>query len=269
EAKGERFDLRGSILYGVGLASLIYGFSSLPHIDGILCLTAGVLAFVVFILFERKQGFPVFNVRLFSGNKVFCLSSVAALINYAATFAIAFMLSLYLQYVRGLDARHAGLILISQACIQSVCSVLAGYVSNRISPSKLATTGMCISVAGLIGLVFLNIQTPYWLIILLLLLLGIGFGLFSSPNTNVIMSSVEKQYYSQASATTGTMRLAGQAISMGIASMAISLHVGNLKIVPALYPAFMQSMRTTFIVFVILCAVGVYASTARIKPTKA
>ncbi|MDR0814902.1 MAG: MFS transporter, partial [Bacteroidales bacterium] len=100
EAKGERFDLRGSILYGVGLASLIYGFSSLPHIDGSLCLTAGVLAFVVFILFERKQKFPVFNVRLFSGNKVFCLSSVAALINYAATFAIAFMLSLYLQYVR-------------------------------------------------------------------------------------------------------------------------------------------------------------------------
>jgi MFS family permease len=128
---------------------------------------------------------------------------------------------------------------------------------------------MCISVAGLAGLVFLDIQTPFWFIILLLLLLGIGFGIFSSPNTNVIMSSVEKRNYSQASASTGTMRLAGQAISMGIAGMAISLYLGNNKIVPDLYPAFMQSLRTTFIVFVILCMIGVYASTARIKPTKA
>ncbi|MDR2848309.1 MAG: MFS transporter, partial [Bacteroidales bacterium] len=97
EAKGERFDWQGSILYGVGLASLIYGFSTLPRVEGILCLSAGVLAFIAFVLFERKHEFPVFNVRLFSANKIFRLSSIAALINYAATFAIAFMLSLYLQ----------------------------------------------------------------------------------------------------------------------------------------------------------------------------
>jgi hypothetical protein len=99
----------------------------------------------------------------------------------------------------------------------------------------------------------------------LLIMLGIGFGIFSSPNTNVIMGSVDKKYYTQASATTGTMRLAGQAFSMGIAGMAISFYVGNNKIVPELHSGFMQSIQMTFIIFVVLCLIGVYASTARIK----
>jgi len=259
ESRGEKFDITGSILYGVGLASVIYGFSSLPHIEGVICLIAGICIFTVFILFEKQQASPVFNVRLFSGNKVFTLSSLAALINYAATSAIAFMLSLYLQYVRGLDAR------IAQACVQSIFSLIAGELTMRYSSAKLATAGMSIIVVVLFGLVFLSESTPYWILIGLLIMLGIGFGIFSSPNTNVIMGSVDKKHYTQASATTGTMRLTGQAFSMGIAGMAISFYVGNKKIIPELHSEFMQSIQMTFIIFVVLCLVGVYASMARTK----
>lgn len=265
ESRGEKFDFPGSILYGLGLAAVIYGFSTLPRMSGFLFLTAGIAAFVAFVWYERKLTFPVFNVRLFSGNRVFALSSVAALINYAATSAIGFMLSLYLQYVRGFDASHAGLILISQACVQSLFSLIAGNLSERFQPSKLATAGMAIIVVGLAGLVFLTVSTPTWIIVLLLVLLGVGFGTFSSPNTNVIMGSVERKNYTQASATTGTMRLAGQSFSMGFAGMALSFFVGNEKIIPELHSNFMQSMRLTFIVFAVLCAIGVYASTARIE----
>lgn len=268
ESRGESFDLPGSLLYGIGLAGVIYGFSSLPDTWGFICLGAGLLAFLLFVRFEKQHRTPVFNIRLFSGNRVFSLSSLAALINYAATSAIAFMLSLYLQYVRGLDASHAGLILITQACVQSIFSLVAGSLSNRFSPSKMATCGMLIIVFGLAGLIFLDLNTPYWLIILLLILLGTGFGIFSSPNTNVIMGSVDKKHYSQASAVTGTMRLTGQAFSMGIASMAISFQVGNETITPSLYPAFMESMRMTFVVFIILCIIGTYASSVRMKKSK-
>lgn len=268
ESRGEKFDLLGSILYGIGLAGVIYGFSKLPHIFGIICLTGGILSFILFIFYEKQHTSPVFNVRLFTGNKVFTLSTLAALINYAATSAIAFMLSLYLQYIRGLDARHAGIILISQACVQSVFSLIAGNLSMRFDSSKLATLGMLIIVVGLSGLIFLDITTPYYFLIILLILLGIGFGIFSSPNTNVIMGSVDKKHYNQASATTGTMRQTGMAFSMGIAGMAISFKVGNEIITPELYPAFMQSMRLTFIIFVILCILGVYASSARMKNNK-
>ncbi len=264
EARGEKFDIVGSILYGAGLASVIYGFSSLTGIQGIIFLITGICVFAVFIFFEKRHTSPVFNVRLFSGNRVFTLSSLAALINYAATAAIAFMLSLYLQYVRGLEASQAGLILIVQACVQSVFSLIAGNLTMRYSSDKLATAGMSIIVAVLSGLVFLSQTTPYWMLVCLLMLLGVGFGIFSSPNTNVIMGSVDKKNYTQASATTGTMRLSGQAFSMGIAGMVISFYIGDNKITPELHANFMQSVQMTFIIFVALCLVGVYASTARI-----
>ncbi|MDL2320500.1 MFS transporter [Alistipes sp. OttesenSCG-928-B03] len=265
EARGERFDLPGALLYGAGLAGIIYGFSNLPATVGFVCLGGGLVALAAFIVYERRQAYPVFNVRLFSGNRTFALSSVAALINYAATMGITFMLSLYLQYVRGLDANQAGVILIAQAVVQSLFSIIAGWLSARIAPSILATAGMTLISIGLAALIFITVSTPVWMLVCVLALFGVGFGIFSSPNTNVIMSSVDKKDYSQASAATGTMRLAGQSFSMGIAGMAISFTVGNEKIVPALYPAFMQSMRITFVIFFCLCLIGIYASTARIK----
>jgi EmrB/QacA subfamily drug resistance transporter len=268
EARGERFDFAGAVLYGAGLASIIYGFSSLPRTAGFVCLGAGVAAIVAFVLYERRHAFPVLNVKLFSGNRTFALSSLAALINYASTMGITFMLSLYLQYVRGLDASHAGRILICQALVQSVFSLVAGGLSTRVAPAVLATSGMVLIGCGLVVLlVFISASMPLWLLMGIFVIFGMGFGIFSSPNTNVVMNSVAQRSYSQASAVLGTMRLAGQSFSMGIAGMAISFMVGTDRITPALHGAFMHSMRITFLVFVILCAIGVYASSARVRAT--
>ncbi len=265
ESKGEKFDAIGALVYAFALFALIYGFSNLPKIYGILWLITGVTSFTFFIYWERKIPYPVFNIRLFSGNRVFTLSSLAALINYAATSAIAFMLSLYLQFVRGFEPSTAGFILISQASVQSIFALWAGKLSDHIPPSRLATIGMMIIVFTLVGLITLSPVTPMWMVILLLVFLGVGFGIFSSPNTNVIMSSVDKKYYGQASATTGTVRLTGQAFSMGIAGMAFSMQMGNARITPEVYPLFMKSLQITFIIFLVLCIIGVYASSVRNK----
>ena len=259
----EQFDWTGSVLYGTGLAALIYGFSSPTSTTGVACLAGGALLFGVFITHERRHASPVFDVRLVGGNRVFRLSLLAALVNYAANSAVAFMLSLYLQYARGLDARHAGLILISQACVQSACSLVSGRLSDRVSPVRLATLGMAISAAGLGGLVLLEIETSFVTVVALLVVLGVGFGIFSSPNTNLIMGSVRREEYGQASAISGTARLTGQAFSMGIAGMALSLRVGDAQLSPALLPAFMQGARVTFIIFFVLCLAGVWASRRR------
>ncbi len=265
EARGQKFDLRGSVVYALALFGMIYGFSELPSVWGFVWLAAGIGAMVLFVYVENRSESPVFDVKLFSGNRIFALSSLAALVNYAATAAIAFMLSLYLQYVRGFEASHAGMILISQAVVQALFSLAAGRMSDRRSPAMLATTGMAIIVAGLAGLVFLSPATPVWILVSLLVLLGAGFGIFSSPNTNVVMSSVDARHYGQASAAMGTMRLTGQAFSMGIAGMAISLQIGSRKITPDLHPQFMESLRITMIVFVALCLAGVWASSRRTK----
>jgi MFS family permease len=265
ESKGEYFDYFGSIIYAAGLFGLIFGFSELPDVLGFILIATGIACSIIFVIYESKNKQPVFNIRIFSGNKVFSLSCLSALVNYACTSAIAFMLSLYLQYIRGLSPHNAGLILIVQACVQCAVSFYAGRLSDRLNPATLATVGMGIIVVGLTGLIFVTPCSSMIFIVFLLFLLGFGFGLFSSPNSNVIMSSVDKKYYGQASATMGTMRLTGQAFSMGIATMAISFSMGNKIITPDLHADFMKSFHITFIIFAALCVVGTYTSSFRVK----
>ncbi|MDR1356699.1 MAG: MFS transporter [Tannerellaceae bacterium] len=263
EAKGEHFDYAGSAIYALGLFGLIFGFSELPGATGFVSSATGIICLIAFVFYELRDRQPVFDVRIFSGNRIFGLSSLSAFLNYACVSAVAFMMSLYLQYVRGFTPQNAGLILIVQACVQCIVSFYAGRLSDRFNPSRLATAGMAIIAAGLAGLIFVTQDTSLFFIVLLLFLLGVGFGLFSSPNSTVIMSAVDKRYYSQASATMGTMRLTGQAFSMGIATMAISLSTGNRPITPDLYPGFMNSFHITFIICTALCIAGMYTSSFR------
>lgn len=268
EETKQKFDLLGSVLYALGLSALIFGFSKLPNTYAIVLIVAGALVLCSFSVYEKKQAQPVFNVKLFSSNRIFRLSSLSALINYAATFAISFMLSLYLQYVRGLSPIEAGFILIVQSVIQSLVSLMSGRMSDKVSPSLLATSGMFIIAIGLVGLCFLDEQTSFFIIGGLLLLLGTGFGMFSSPNMNIIMSSVEPRHYGMASATSGTMRLTGQAFSMGIAMMAISMFIGNVEITNMVHVELMKSLRLTFIICSVLCFIGVYTSSVRTHKNK-
>jgi len=259
------FDYVGSILYALGLSAIIYGFSILPDKTGIVVLVIGIVLILTFAIYEKRQAAPVFNIRLFLENRVFKYSSLSALINYSATFAISFMLSLYLQYVRGLSPRDAGLILIVQSVMMAITTFFSGRLSDKVSPSFLATLGMFVIFVGLVGLCFITETTNFYLIIGLLLLIGFGFGVFSSPNMNILMSSVEKKYYGLASATAGTMRLVGQSLSMGIAMMAISMQLGGVKFSADVHNELMISMRITFIICSVLCLFGVYASSVRTK----
>jgi len=263
ESSGERFDWRGSVIYGIALASFMYGFSRLPSSIGWICVVIGILLAVFFVFLEKNVSNPVFDIRLLIQNRVFAFSGLAALINYSATSAIGFFISLYLQYLKGLDAHAAGLIMISQPVAMTLLSPIAGKLSDKKNPGVIASTGMGMTAAGLIFLCFLRETTPNYLIVLLLILMGIGFGLFSSPNSNAIMSSVEKRYLGVASGVVGTMRMIGQMMSMGIAMMLISLYIGKQTINPATYPGLISAMRTGFVIFSVLSVFGIFASLAR------
>lgn len=264
EAKGEPFDMKGSIIYGLAVTSLIYGLTILPHMTGFILIATSALLLFLFVKHEYREKYPVFNVNLFIHNRIFRMSSAAALINYAATFPIGFLISLYLQEVKGLDAQSAGLILIVQPVIQSALSPVAGKLSDKIQPRYIASSGMALITAVLLIIAFLI--TPESSLILLMIMLGLlgaGFAAFSSPNTNAIMGSVDKKHYSMASATTGTVRLVGQSFSMGITTMIISIIIGNRAITPEVSEDLMKIIHITFIVFALICAIGVYASMAR------
>jgi MFS family permease len=244
---------------------MMYGLSELPAAAGIWTILSGVAFLVAFFFWELRTQSPLLDVKLLSQNPVFAFSNAAALINYSATYAVTFLLSLYLQYLKGLSPQSAGLILIFQPALMALTSPLAGRLSDKVEPRIVASIGMAIIVVGLLFFIFVDAETQLWLIASNLVVLGFGFGLFSSPNTNAVMSSVQKRFYGVAAATLGTMRLTGQMLSMGIVMILFALHIGKVKITPECYPEFLQSMSTAFVIFSVLCFVGVFASLARGK----
>jgi len=264
-AQGEKFDFVGSVIYGMTLAAIMYGISLLPDLSAIWFIVAGVIGIWTFGRWEARVSCPVFNMALLRHNTVFTFSNIAALINYCSTFAVGFLLSLYLQYTKGLSPQNAGLILVSQPIIMSLISPIAGRLSDRFEPQLLATIGMMVTFIGLIFFAFLSADTSLSVIIFGLIVLGIGFAVFSSPNTNAVMSSVEKRFYGISSATLGTMRLIGNMFSMGIVMLIFATVIGRVQITPEHYPLFLKSVRIAFIIFAITCFGGIFASMARGK----
>lgn len=262
-ARDERFDLPGSLIYAVSLIALMLGISRLPGVTAAGLAGAGVVGLGVFAAWEMRARVPVLDIRLLGSNRTFAFSNLAALVNYAATAAIAFLLSLYLRYIKGLDAQTAGLVLIAQPVIQAIFSPLAGRLSDRIEPRIVASAGMSLTALGLVLLVLISPTTPLWAIILRLGLLGFGFALFSSPNMNGIMGAVDKRLYGVASAMLATMRLMGQMLSQAIATLLFALYIGRVEIAPQNYPQFMAAAKTAFAIFAVLCGFGILASMAR------
>lgn len=265
EAQEERFDFIGSLIYGVALLLIMLGFSILPKLLGLGLVILGILAVFLFIQIETKSKSPILNIGLFKNNPVFTFSNLAAGINYSATAAVSFLLSLYLQHIKGFSPQNAGLILVSQPIMMTIFSPVAGKLSDQIEPRIVASIGMAITFLGLGLFTLLKETTGIGFVIFNLVLLGFGFALFSSPNTNAIMSAVEKRFYGVASGMLGTMRLIGQMFSMGIAILLFAVIIGRVPITPQYHLSLLKSIKIAFMIFAVLCFVGIFASLARGK----
>lgn len=263
DARGETFDVGGSILCGLAMICLLFGLTRLTTPLGIALLVSGSVCAALFVRWEYRSKSPLIDIRAFSRNQAFVFSNLAALINYAATAAVVFLLSIYLQFQKGFTVQDAGLILVVQPIVMVLVSPLSGRLSDRIDPGKLASIGMALTVVVLAGFSFLHGDTNLWLIVAGLAVLGLSFGLFSSPNMNAVMSSVERRHYGVASSTLAATRVVGQTLSMGIATLIMTLFLGTAKIHTANLPEFMASVRAAFAVFAVLCVFGVLASLLR------
>ncbi len=263
DARSQRFDILGSLIYTGAILALVYGASILPALTGYILLSIGLLGLILFFRQQKRSPYPVFEVSLFLDNHTFAFSSLAALLNYSATFAVTFLLSLYLQYIKGLSPQTAGVLLMAQPVMMALFSPIAGTLSDRMEPRLLATGGMVITVVGMGVFTQLHANSSLEGIFCNLLLLGFGFALFSSPNMSAIMGAVAKEQYGIASGAVATMRLMGQMVSMAIATVVLSLLVGRQAIAPHNYDRFLMSTRMVFTISALLCAVGVYFSLFR------
>jgi len=265
ELKGEKekFDLKGALIYGASLLFLTYGLTSLQTKKGFIFFLIGIFGIILFINFENNVNSPILNIELLRKNRVFSFSNLATFINYASTAGVGFLLSLYLQYIKGINPRETGIILLAQPVLMATISPFSGRISDKINPGVVASFGMLITFISLFIFVFLDTQTKIPFILINLIFLGIGLGFFASPNTNAVMSSAPKKFYGIAAGMLATMRVLGQMFSMALIGTILSFCMGNKKIIPENFHLFLKTLKISFLTFSILCFIGIFASLKR------
>jgi MFS family permease len=259
------YDYLGTFIYVISILLLMFGFSKLNTLPGALTWGIGVLGFIVFGIYSHKNKNPLIDISLFWRNRLFTMSNIASLINYSTTFSVSFLLSLYLQITKGMTPAQAGSILVAQPIVMAAFTPFTGRLSDKFNPNILASIGMTISGLGLLSLSFITLETSVSFLVINLLVLGLGFSLFSSPNTTAIMGSVEKKELAVASSISSTMRLLGQMMSMGLTMLVIAFFVGDKESIKNHPDGLMNTIHYGYLMFTLLSVVGIFASLSRGK----
>ena len=259
-----RIDALGYILYGMGILLFIYGFTNLMNGFGVISIAVGMILLIIFGYYELKIESPAFNMNLFRNMK-FTSSNIAALCSYLAIAALTTILNYHFQYVRGWNAQMSGLMLIITPIIMAIMAPNSGKLSDRIHPQKLAAIGMSIATVTLVILIFLDASTPLYLIVIAMILQGVGMGLFTTPNTNAIMSSVPPNETPNASAAQSAMRTIGQTMSLGLLTLIFAWIMGSLELSAQYADMIVQASQLVCIICTAICVIAVFASLVGIK----
>jgi EmrB/QacA subfamily drug resistance transporter len=254
----DKFDYIGTIIYALAIVLFLYGFTILNELTGQIFLIIGIILFIIFIKWELTHELPVFNVELFK-NPIFASASLASLITYLASFVVTYILNYHLQYVKGFDPQSAGMILISTPILMAILSPFAGKLSDKINPQILAGIGASFITLSMFILIFLNYDTSIYIIVFAMILQGVGYGLFSSPNTNAIMGSVPRKLSSLASATVSTLRVIGQTLSLGMLTVIFAIILGS-SLLSADLPGLIKSSQLAMTISTILCVIAIVLS---------
>ncbi len=260
------YDIPGTLLYMLGIASFSCGLGGLPSVWAWPLLLAGLGCGIGFLLYEHRHANPLLDVRLFFSNRLFALSNMAAWFVYVSIYSNVVLAALFLQYLQGLSATTAGLIMMSQPISQSVVSLFSGHLSDRLAqPRTLCSVGLILCSSGLLLLGQTGADEPSWHITLALIVTGIGVGLFTSPNSNAIMGSVSRQHLGVAAACISIVRLLGQLGSMAVVTCLFALLLGRAEIGPANYPELERAIRICYLIAASLCVPALYCSLTRGK----
>ena len=234
---GPRLDVPGSVLLGGFLITLLvpltfsvgWGWAS-PLTLGLLAVSA--MCLLAFVWLERRVESPILDLDLVLKNRLFAAANTAALLNYMALYGISLLTAIFLELVQERSASVTGFLLLSMPLLMAVLSPVSGRLSDRIGSRAPATAGMVAIAAGMVLLAFLSRATPVWYVALSFAVVGAGMAAFSAPNTSAVMGSVRRDQLSQAGAFLGTMRTAGQALSVallgGIAASQLGAAGGRL-----------------------------------------
>ncbi len=259
--EGHKFDMKGSALYAVAIFIMMYGVINLPKLWAIVLMIFGIILFAAFVKLMKRSAEPVMDFSVFK-YKMFSRACVAAFMNYASSFSVSFFLALYLQHIGMLTPSQAGMVMLVQPLVQVFITIGFGSLSDRMADKRiLPTIGMLLTCAGAGMMIFLGTEADIAYVVVILVLLGLGFGIFSAPNTSLIMSSVPNELRGTASGTISFFRQTGMMVSMGIAMCCISIIMGAGSIItPANHAEFVDVIRLAFTICFGMCVAGTAVS---------
>ena len=277
--RSEGFDARGMLGFSLGLVALLFaltngiqfGWTSWPILS-LFALSA--ILFSAFFSLERHAASPVLDLSLFE-SRTYSLSVIAAMLQALAMFAVTFLVTFYLQVVRGFDPLKAALLLIPLSAVSAVVGPLSGIAADRLGARLPATLGLVIQCGALLW--FIGRLTPdssYGVVAFGLVLVGLGGGLFWAPNTSAAMNGAPRNRLGIASAALATLRQTGMvtsfALSLAVAAgslprgVMMQLFVGTgISLGSAPRQAFVLGMRHAFMVSALLCACAAAISLVR------
>ncbi len=273
QGKGEPFDWAGGFIYAAGMATLTIGstlMQNLPFKGGLLLLS-GLGLLMIYIKYELRTKHPLLDINLLRNNRVFALSSLAAFINYSASFGMLLFFSLYLQVVRGMSVTNAGLFLSLQFVIQTLTTPWASNLADKYGAAHISAIGIAFCGLGLCACAFLGRDSHLGFFVLAQVILGLGMSFFAAPNTSVIMESVDKSHVGQAASLVGTMRTCGALVNTSIISVTLGYFLGSEPVTVNNIDEFLMSMRVDLVLFGIFnlaaigCALGRQKSLSKIN----
>ncbi len=253
-----RFDWIGSAIFITFACALVYGLSMLPGLFGFALLLVSLLSLAGFIMHQSRDRQPLIRVQMFRESRVFSLSLSTSFLMYGSNFAIIFLLSLYLQYIKGFSPAYAGQILLMQALCMAIIAPIAGKLADRFQPRIIATLGCSIVAVGFLLLIQINPETTAFYIGGSLGLVGLGFGLFSTPNNSAIMGSVKEQEVGVASASMNLSRTIGNLVGMSLVNLMMHYYIGDANFGPESNLALMSTISLALLMslsFVIIASI--------------
>lgn len=263
---GKGADWIGIVLYGLSMLLTMGGLAEISRCDwAVWAFTGGIVLAVLLVVLERRvpDDKAVLPTRLFSTNRMFASSILAAVINFAGVFAELFLVSLYLQSVLGFSSRETGLILFLHPLPMCLLSPLMGSLSDRVGCTRLCCIGMSVITLGMAAVGACVFFRQFWPLLPALAATGVGSAFFGAPNNSAIMGSVNREQYGIASAMLGAARLVGQSLSMALAGVVLTIKW------PGLAPRDLLALDIiiAFAVMTVLTAIGIFASALR-QPAK-
>lgn len=260
------FDWTGSILYAISISTLSVGMIwILNGVWPIVFLSIGIIVFGSFLKVELTKDHPILDIKFLIHNHAFVYSIFALLINYSSIFGLAFYFSLYLQLGYGFSVLTTGLILSLQPVVQVIISPIAGRLADVFGAIKIAIVGMIMCGAGLFLAIILEVHSNIFEIVYIQMMLGVGAGLFASPNMTAIMSAVDNKHMSQAAGLIGAMRTFGLLFSMLIISITMNSYFSGEILTAKSMDKFIEAMDMNFWIFSLLNIIAIIFSIMTLK----